>query len=341
MAGAELKGEERWEKMMRVLERVDRRLEALESGQQSANEVARKAEEERVILARQVDETGKTVSRLRLEWMAQEMEGMDSEPERENRGQREFGRKDHGRGDREWEEREQYQFGGNRNLEEREQYQFGGNRNLEEREQYQFRGNRNLEREQYQFGGNRNFCSTDLSKMSFPKFPGVEPGIWITMCLEYFMIYQVPEFMWASSASLHMEGRAGRWMQVYKMKQGLGDWAHFVQAVQEKFGSEEYSQSMRGLVHMTQRASLDEYIQEFEDSRYATMVHNPRLDETFFVSQFIKGLRGETKGYVMSQLPRTVDRAIALAQIHQEVLEKGGNKFQKGLLVETPRLRRL
>jgi hypothetical protein len=58
--------------------------------------------------------------------------------------------------------------------------------------------------------------------MSFPKFQGTKAGIWIYKCVEYFSIYQVPEFMWSSSASLHMEGNVARWMQVDKRQQGLG-----------------------------------------------------------------------------------------------------------------------
>lgn len=57
MAGTAQKGEERWERMMQVLERVEMRLESLESGQQTAADTSKRAEEEREILARQVDET--------------------------------------------------------------------------------------------------------------------------------------------------------------------------------------------------------------------------------------------------------------------------------------------
>ncbi|KAL5682972.1 hypothetical protein ACJX0J_009357, partial [Zea mays] len=30
------------------------------------------------------------------------------------------------------------------------------------------------------------------------------------------------------------------------------------------------------------RRSVEEYIQDFEDARYATSVHNPKMDETFY-----------------------------------------------------------
>jgi hypothetical protein len=34
-------------------------------------------------------------------------------------------------------------------------------------------------------------------------------------------------------------------------------------------------------------------VKEFEEARYATVVHNAMMDETFYVSQFVKGLKNE------------------------------------------------
>ena len=49
--------------------------------------------------------------------------------------------------------------------------------------------------------------------------------------------------------------------------------------------------------------------------RYGTAIHNPELDEIFFVTQFLKGLRSELQGPIMAQLPHTVDRFEVLAQV--------------------------
>jgi hypothetical protein len=70
--------------------------------------------------------------------------------------------------------------------------------------------------------------------------------------MEYFTVYQVPEWIWASTASMHMEGNVSKWLQVYKMKHGLGDWEQFTHAVREKFGVEEYPHAMRALVNVKQ-----------------------------------------------------------------------------------------
>jgi hypothetical protein len=36
---------------------------------------------------------------------------------------------------------------------------------------------------------------------------------------------------------------------------------------------------MRGLLQLTQKASLEEYIHAFEEARYANTLHNPALGE--------------------------------------------------------------
>jgi hypothetical protein len=47
-----------------------------------------------------------------------------------------------------------------------------------------------------------------LPKMSFPKFAGEDPVVWVDKCLEYFHMYQVPQPLWVSAASIHMEKNA-------------------------------------------------------------------------------------------------------------------------------------
>lgn len=51
-------------------------------------------------------------------------------------------------------------------------------------------------------------------------------------------------------------------------------------------------------------------------------MHNLGLDETFFITQFIQGLKSELKGPVDSQVPESVDRAVFLAQVEQSILDK-------------------
>jgi hypothetical protein len=116
-------------------------------------------------------------------------------------------------------------------------------------------------------------------------------------------------------ASLNFEGTATRWLQVVSLKQGLGDWRNLSRLVLEKFCVEEYLKAMRRLMSIRQKGGVEEYVKEFEELRYATTVHNPMMDETFYVTQFIRGMKIDIQYAVMSQLPATVDRAQLLAQV--------------------------
>jgi hypothetical protein len=116
-------------------------------------------------------------------------------------------------------------------------------------------------------------------------------------------------------ASLDFEGTAARWLQVVRLKQGLGDWRNLFRLVLDKFGAEKYPRAMRKLLNIRQKGGVEEYVKEFEEARYATVVHNPMMDETFYVSQFVKGLKNEIQYPIMSQLPATVHIAQLLAQV--------------------------
>jgi hypothetical protein len=52
-------------------------------------------------------------------------------------------------------------------------------------------------------------------------------------------------------------------------------------AVRAKFVVEEYPKAMRHLLNLYQKNGVEEYTQEFEEARYATVVHNLRMDEIF------------------------------------------------------------
>jgi hypothetical protein len=60
--------------------------------------------------------------------------------------------------------------------------------------------------------------------LSFPKFYGENPLIWIYKCTNDFRIFNIPKCMWTTVASLHMEDNAAKWLKMYKIRIELGDW---------------------------------------------------------------------------------------------------------------------
>jgi hypothetical protein len=311
MAAAEKAGAVKWDQVLSTLDTIVQRIESVEraqqqlAGQQSlANSVAEQAARARDEMARQIAETGKRVASLTLEQMAAGMEqfgdGSPASPSTSPVFASDL--------------RRDVPPGGHRAPHDR-----GGHRR-----RHGERGGRHEPDGHQEFGE----APPPFMKFSFPKFGGESPSIWLDKCHDYFQMYQVPRSIWVMAASMHMEGKAAKWLQVFKLHHALGNWEHFSSAVLDQFGLYEYPKAMDDLLNLRQTGSLEEYVSVFDDLRYSTAVHNPQLDEIFFVAQFVKGLKREIQGPVRCQVPTTVNRAVLLATLQQDVLDKSRPKFQ-------------
>jgi hypothetical protein len=165
--------------------------------------------------------------------------------------------------------------------------------------------------------------------LTFTKMIGDNPRIWIDMCVDYFTIFNIPMCMWTTAASLHMEDNAAKWLQVYKLQHGLGDWQVFVDAVQHKFGAYDYHKAIQDLLSVKQEGSVEDYTQEFQAIQFQVSMFNVGFDELFFTSHFINGLKEDIKLLVQPQLPNSVNKATLLARIPQQALERHKAKPSK------------
>lgn len=65
-------------------------------------------------------------------------------------------------------------------------------------------------------------------------------------------------------------------------------------------------------------------------------MHNQGMGDTYFISQFIKGLKPEIRYQVQGQVPATMERAIMLAKIQQSIQGKAGYRTQKSSFHDKP-----
>jgi len=131
------------------------------------------------------------------------------------------------------------------------------------------------------FGENSRHHRHAIPKLAFPKFEGDNPLIWKDKCLNFFQLYELPQSLWTTTAAMNIDGPTAKWLQIYKLRYGLGDWEPFISAVVEQFGSHDYSSAMNELLDFTQTSTLDEYILGFTDLQFHVSMHNPGLDEVF------------------------------------------------------------
>lgn len=102
-----------------------------------------------------------------------------------------------------------------------------------------------------------------------------------------------------------------------------------MKAVQEKFGACDYQHAIDGLLELQQSGSVEDYVAEFEALQYQIAVQDQGMGETYFISQFIKGLKPEIRYVVQGQVPDTMERAVMLAKIQQQIQDKHRVKVSK------------
>jgi hypothetical protein len=74
---------------------------------------------------------------------------------------------------------------------------------------------------------------------------------------------------------------------------------------------------------------LEDYILAFTDLQYQVQMHNQGLDEIYFVTQFVKGLKVELAVGVQSQVPKSMKKAIMLAKVQQQLMDSKQFKFSR------------
>lgn len=114
-------------------------------------------------------------------------------------------------------------------------------------------------------GGWSNMHHTHWPKMQFPRFDGNNPSIWRDKCQDYFRLFDLPESMWTTLASLHMDEMPSKWLKGYKVKHGLDDWNAFISAVEQKFGYHDYEEAIEALLELQQNDMVEVYVAAFEN----------------------------------------------------------------------------
>jgi len=82
---------------------------------------------------------------------------------------------------------------------------------------------------------------------------------------------------------------------------------------------------------------VQEYFDRFQGIMHKVLVHNKSLDDVFFVSKFLQGLKPKISAAIRLHKPRTVDAALSLALMQANILanqaapffSKSSKNFQK------------
>ncbi|RLN34410.1 uncharacterized protein C2845_PM03G18270 [Panicum miliaceum] len=164
-------------------------------------------------------------------------------------------------------------------------------------------------------------------KIDFPKFNGEHPKIWKENCEKYFAMYSVPTHLWAPFATINFTSTAALWLQSYEAQHNIENWPELCVAVDQKFGRDLYQNHMRDLLAIKQSTTVLEYAERFEQAKHRVLVHNQHIDDVFFVQKFIDGLRYNISTAITLHKPRTVDAALSLALMQEDLLEASSKRY--------------
>ena len=115
-------------------------------------------------------------------------------------------------------------------------------------------------------------------------------------------------------ATFHLDREALQWHQWYSKTHPTPSWDEFIQQLLIHFGPSDYEDFTGALTKLHQTTIFKEYQNQFE--KLAN--HIEGLDDTFFKSCFINGLKEEHKLEVKMFNPKTMMDAIALAKLAED-----------------------
>jgi hypothetical protein len=166
-----------------------------------------------------------------------------------------------------------------------------------------------------------------LPKVDFPKFDGEHPHVWKEKCEKYFSMYNVPVHVWVPFATINFRGNAELWFQSYEAQHSVGTWPELCVAINQKFGRDLHHNYMRDLLTIRQTSDVLEYAGRFEQAKHWVLVHNKDMGEVFFVQKFLDELKYNISNAISLHKPRTVDAALSLAIMQEEIVEATSRRF--------------
>ncbi|XP_056690117.1 uncharacterized protein [Spinacia oleracea] len=160
-------------------------------------------------------------------------------------------------------------------------------------------------------------------KLSFPKFDGSNPRIWVKKCCKYFDLCKIAQDQRVDLASLNMIEKAEGWVMNYLSvrKHMMVEWNDFVVDLYARFRDNSALNVVETFNKLHQVSTLEEYIDEFENLRSIMLMNNHVLPDAYMLESFIGGLKPAVKPFVKAFKPATIAEAIDLARLQEENLE--------------------
>ncbi|XP_017227846.1 uncharacterized protein LOC108203433 [Daucus carota subsp. sativus] len=167
-------------------------------------------------------------------------------------------------------------------------------------------------------------------KVEFSKFNGTNARNWVKKCVKYFLLCKIPEEQKVDLASLHMLEKAEVWVSNYLSIKKNVDWTEFVMDLSARFKDDSSLNVVEHFNKFQQTGSIEDYIDEFDNSRSLMEQNHHVLPDLYLLESFIGGLKPAVKPFVKAFKPISVTEAINYARLQEESLQANAQRFTKG-----------
>ncbi|XP_066339869.1 uncharacterized protein [Miscanthus floridulus] len=158
-----------------------------------------------------------------------------------------------------------------------------------------------------------------LPKLPFNKFNGENPRLWRSNCEKYFTMNNVYPAVWVSVSSMYLEGDAAYWYESIDNTPAIATWQAFCQALHSRFGRDQHAVFIRQLFQIKQATTVTDYVERFTKLVNQLKAYSSTTDPLFYTMRFIDGLRPELKTIILVARPQSLDAAISMALVQEEV----------------------
>ncbi|KAL4342238.1 hypothetical protein GQ457_08G017250 [Hibiscus cannabinus] len=175
--------------------------------------------------------------------------------------------------------------------------------------------------------------STHNTYMPKPKielqfFTRDNPKSWVRGCEKYFTIFSIPKNHKLELATMFLQGKTEVWFDGYMMQKHRATWHEFVADLCHHFADKEFNDVIEEFNKMFQQTTVDDYQTKFEELKPFMLQHNSHLEEAYFVSSFISGLKDEIKHKAKVHEPTSLTNAYRKARLYELALEVEGHKLK-------------
>lgn len=132
-------------------------------------------------------------------------------------------------------------------------------------------------------------ASGSNSRLDFPPFDGENPITWRLKSEAYFRACGVHRDLWIDTAVVSFSGAADLWFQWSQAHLRARTWDQFMEAIQEKFGRQEFQLHVRQFSRLRQVGTVLEYAEQFNAAMHRLRAHHASWDPLYFVTQFVEG----------------------------------------------------